>query len=216
MTLFEAQPYDEARALRRKGIIVAAIAAVIVIAAVVWLNRFYPEEHVVNQFFEALQTQSFETLAYGVWMHDPDWKQHPERYTRYSYNEFLKDWGPGGEWGIIKSHHVGSAPPFPAVIAARLLRPPAAWSWSSPSMSGSPTRPICWVRRKTRRWASHPLQQFAAEIFVAHLRACLVSASSLFLPAPLKPYHSPAVSGTISDVQVDLRAAGRRTLFCLE
>jgi hypothetical protein len=105
MTLFEAQPYDEARARRRRAIIVVAVAVVIVIAAVLWLNRFYPEEHVVNQFFEALQQQSFEK-AYGVWMHDPDWKQHPDRYSRYSYNDFIKDWGPGGEWGIIKNHHV--------------------------------------------------------------------------------------------------------------
>jgi hypothetical protein len=105
MTLFEAQPYDEARARRRRAIIIVAVAVVIVIAAVLWLNRFYPEEHVVNQFFEALQQQSFEK-AYGVWMHDPDWKEHRDRYSRYSYNDFIKDWGPGGEWGIIKNHHV--------------------------------------------------------------------------------------------------------------
>ncbi len=105
MTLFEAQPYDEARARKRKAIILISVAAVIVIAGLLWLNRFYPEEHAVNQFFEALQQQSFEK-AYGVWMHDPDWKQHPDRFTRYSYNDFLKDWGPGGEWGIIKSHRI--------------------------------------------------------------------------------------------------------------
>lgn len=105
MTLFEAQPYDEARARRRKIIIVIVVAVVIVIAALLWMNRFYPEEHVVNQFFDSLQQQHFEK-AYGIWMHDPDWKQHPDRYTRYTYNDFLKDWGPGGEWGIIKNHHI--------------------------------------------------------------------------------------------------------------
>ena len=42
-------------------------------------------------------------------MHDPDWKQHPDRYARYTYNDFIKDWGPSGEWGIIKSHHVDGA-----------------------------------------------------------------------------------------------------------
>ena len=111
MTLFEAQPYDEARARRRRAIIIVAVAVVIVIAAVLWLNRFYPEEHVVNQFFEALQQQSFEK-AYGVWMHDPDWKQHPDKYARYPFSDFMKDWGPGGEWGIIKSHSIdGTAVP---------------------------------------------------------------------------------------------------------
>ena len=108
MTLFEAQPYDAARARKKRNIILAVIAAIIVIGVVVWLNRFWSEEHIVDQFFTALQQQNFER-AYGVWMHDPDWKQHPERYTRYSYNDFIKDWGPGGEWGVIKSHHVDGA-----------------------------------------------------------------------------------------------------------
>ena len=105
MTLFEAQPYDAARARKRRNIILIAAAIVIVLFVVWWLNRFWPEEHIVNQFFDALQQQKYEQ-AYGIWMHDPDWKQHPDRFSRYSYNDFVKDWGPGGEWGIINSHHV--------------------------------------------------------------------------------------------------------------
>lgn len=105
MTLFEAQPFDEARARKRRNIIVISIVAVIVIAALLWLNRFWPEEHIVGQFFNALEQQKFEK-AYGVWMQDPDWKQHPDKFKRYSYNDFIKDWGPGGEWGIVKSHHI--------------------------------------------------------------------------------------------------------------
>ena len=54
---------------------------------------------------DAQARQDYEK-AYGVWMHDPGWKQHPEKYARYPYNDFIKDWGPGGEWGIIKSHHI--------------------------------------------------------------------------------------------------------------
>lgn len=105
MTLFEAQPYDAVRARKRRNIILIAVAIVLVLFVVWWLNRFWPEEHIVNQFFDALQQQNYEQ-AYGVWMHDPDWKQHPDRFARYSYNDFVKDWGPGGEWGIVKSHHV--------------------------------------------------------------------------------------------------------------
>jgi hypothetical protein len=108
MTLFEAQPYDAVRARKKRNIILAIIVAIIVIAAVLWLNRFWPEKHVVSEFFSALQQQSFEQ-AYGIWMHDPAWKQHPERYARYGYNDFIKDWGPGGEWGIVKSYHVDAA-----------------------------------------------------------------------------------------------------------
>jgi len=108
MTLFEAQPYDAARARKKRQLILAIIGAVIVIGVLWWMFRFWPQEHAVNQFFEALQQQSYEK-AYGVWMHDPDWKQHSGKYSRYPYNDFLKDWGPSGEWGIIKSHHIEGA-----------------------------------------------------------------------------------------------------------
>ena len=30
-----------------------------------------------------LQNQNYEA-AYGIWFHDPQWKQHPERYKKYS------------------------------------------------------------------------------------------------------------------------------------
>ena len=108
MTLFEAQPYDPARARKKRLVILAIIGGVIVIGLLWWMFRFWPEEHAVNQFFDALQQQNYEQ-AYGVWMHDADWKQHPDRYSRYPYNDFLKDWGPSGEWGVIKSHHIDGA-----------------------------------------------------------------------------------------------------------
>jgi hypothetical protein len=108
MTLFEAQPYDPARA-RRKWIRISAIAGVVIVLLILWwMFRLWPEEHVVDQFFDALQQQNLEQ-AYAIWMHDPDWKQHPDRYARYTYADFVKDWGPGGEWGLIKSHHIDGA-----------------------------------------------------------------------------------------------------------
>jgi hypothetical protein len=105
MTLFEAQPYDEARARKRRALIVALVVLGLVIGIVWWQMRYWPEERVVDRFFDALQQQDYEK-AYGIWMHDPSWKQHPQQYDRYTYNDFIKDWGPGGEWGIIKSHRV--------------------------------------------------------------------------------------------------------------
>ena len=108
MTLFEAQPYDPARARKKRLVILAIIGGVIVIGLLWWMFRFWPEEHAVNQFFDALQQQNYDQ-AYGVWMHDADWKQHPDRYSRYPYDDFFKDWGPSGEWGIIKSHHIAGA-----------------------------------------------------------------------------------------------------------
>jgi len=108
MSLFEAQPYDPRPARRRRDLILALIVLVIVIGVVWWLFRFWPEEHQVDRFFDALQQQNYEQ-AYGAWVHDAQWKQHPEKYSSYPYNDFIKDWGPSGEWGIIKSHHVDGA-----------------------------------------------------------------------------------------------------------
>ena len=111
MTLFEAQPYDPAHARKKRNIIIAIVFVVIILALIWWQLRFWPEERVVDRFFDALQGQNFDQ-AYGVWMNDPDWKQHPDRYARYSFDDFKKDWGPGGEWGIIKSHKIyGAAVP---------------------------------------------------------------------------------------------------------
>jgi len=111
MTLLDAQEYDEARAKRRIRTIVTICVAVAVVAGGIWFFRNWPEEHVAKLFFAALQKQEFET-AYGIWMHDPQWRQHPAKYSRYPYNEFYSDWGPGGEWGVIKSFELyGSATP---------------------------------------------------------------------------------------------------------
>src|SRR5574340_718432 len=110
-TLFEAPPYDPKREKRRNITIIAIIAAVLVIATFGYLYRNWPYERIVDHFFNALEQKNFEQ-AYAVWQHDPDWKQHPDRYSNYSFHDFYNDWGPGGEWGIIREHKiVGSAAP---------------------------------------------------------------------------------------------------------
>ncbi len=125
MTLFEAQPYDAASARKKRNLIIALAFVVIVIGLVWWQLRFWPEERIVDHFFDALQQQDY-AQAYGVWMHDPDWKQHPDRYSRYTYNDFIKDWGPGGEWGIIKSHKIYAAGYPPTAMASPTFGTPAA------------------------------------------------------------------------------------------
>ena len=112
MTLFEAPAYDPGHERRRKFTIAAVILIVIAVVAVAFVFRNWPEEHTVSHFFDALQHQQYEK-AYGIWVADADWKQHPEKHQRYSYNEFYyRDWGPGGDWGLIKSFHIdGSVRP---------------------------------------------------------------------------------------------------------
>jgi hypothetical protein len=109
MTLLDAPLYDPAKARRRKIAITFAILAVIVLTTLGWLYRNWPEEHAVDKFFAALQHQDFET-AYGIYFNDPGWRQHQQKYPQYTYADFYRDWGPGGEWGLIKSHRIyGSA-----------------------------------------------------------------------------------------------------------
>jgi hypothetical protein len=111
MTLFEAQPFNLAHARKRRAQIIAIIVVVIVLGLLAWHFRYWREERQVDKFFDALQAQSYEN-AYSIWMNDKDWKQHQDKYARYPFSDFMKDWGPGGEWGIVKSHSIdGTAVP---------------------------------------------------------------------------------------------------------
>jgi hypothetical protein len=105
MTLLDAQQYDPVRDKRRRVRNVLAVVLVLVLALLGWMYRNWPEEHAVNLFFSALQKQNYEE-AYGVYFHDPDWRQHAQKYSQYGYSDFYRDWGPGGEWGLVKSHRV--------------------------------------------------------------------------------------------------------------
>ena len=112
MTLLDAKEYDPQKERKRRARIISVIVVLLVLGFLGWWFRYWPEERVADRFFDALQRQNYEA-AYGIWMHDPQWRQHRDRYSKYPYNEFYRDWGPGGEWGLIKSHNiyaVGSPP----------------------------------------------------------------------------------------------------------
>src|SRR5262249_49899176 len=105
MTLLDAQQYDEARARRRMKIIIASIIGALILAWGFYHLLNFPERHAADKLFAALQKQDIEG-AFAVWNHDSDWKQHSDKYSKYGYAEFDQDWGPSGEWGIIKSYSV--------------------------------------------------------------------------------------------------------------
>ncbi len=105
MTLMDAQQYDPTRERRRRIRIVAAILVVLVLGGLAWTYRYWPERRVAGKFFAALQKQDYEA-AYGIYFADAQWKQHPEKHPKYPFNEFYQDWGPGGEWGLIKSYEI--------------------------------------------------------------------------------------------------------------
>jgi hypothetical protein len=78
------------------------------LALVGWWNRFWPEKHIADKFFSTLQKNDFET-AYGIYYHDPAWKQHPQNHPQYPFSEFWRDWGPGGQWGVVKGFKIYGA-----------------------------------------------------------------------------------------------------------
>jgi hypothetical protein len=112
MTLLDAQKYDEEKARKRTRRIISSISILVIVLGLLWWFRYWPEERIVGHFFDALQKQDYKT-AYGIWMRNPDWAQHPEKYPKYPYNEFYRDWGPGGEWGLIKTQKVYGASTCP-------------------------------------------------------------------------------------------------------
>jgi len=103
MTLLDAREYHPEKERQKRARVISAIVLVLVLAFAGWMNRFWPEKHVADKFFAAVQKQDFET-AYGIYFQDQDWKQHPQNHKQYPFNEFKQDWGPGGEWGIVKTY----------------------------------------------------------------------------------------------------------------
>lgn len=108
MTLLDAKEYDPEKERRKKVRIISAIVFVLLAAFFLWWFRYWPEQRVAEHFFDALQKQDYES-GYGIWMHDPQWRQHPDHYKKYPFNEFYTDWGPGGQWGLVKSYKIYAA-----------------------------------------------------------------------------------------------------------
>ena len=101
----DAKEFDEAGARRKKVRIAVIVGALLVLAFLAYQFRYWPEERLVDKFFAALERKDFET-AYGLYMADPVWQQHPQQYPLYPYNEFYRDWGPGGEWGLVRKYKI--------------------------------------------------------------------------------------------------------------
>lgn len=112
MTLLDAREYDAEKARKKRIRITSIIVVIVVVALLVWWFRFWPQQRLVNRFFESLQKQDFKA-AYAIWMNDPNWAAHSDLHAKYPFGEFYRDWGPGGEWGLIKGYKVYGASTCP-------------------------------------------------------------------------------------------------------
>jgi hypothetical protein len=150
MGLMDAQEYDPRPAQKRLRILGTAVIAVLVLGLVWWFFRFYPEEHVINKFFQALESKDFDT-AYALYNADSDWKQHPQKYDRYTQPQFLLDWGPSGDYGVIASHHVDCS-----------IEPPKKAFYSPTgvivvvTINGRATPVSMWVEKKSKTISLSP------------------------------------------------------------
>jgi hypothetical protein len=113
MTLLNAPQFDRRRETRNRNLLISA-GVLVVLAAVIgvggyilghgWFFSLLPVEHRINVFLTTLEAKDYPK-AYGIWMNDPDWQQHPQKYD-YTLQRFTEDWTTASDWGPITSHHV--------------------------------------------------------------------------------------------------------------
>jgi hypothetical protein len=115
MDLMDAPAYDPARDNRRRNILIGGVVAVVLLGVLAfagyasghgWLFTNTGYEHRVNNFFDALEVKDY-SKAYGIYYNDPDWQQHPAKYSDYPLPRFTQDWTTDSPInGAITSHHV--------------------------------------------------------------------------------------------------------------
>jgi hypothetical protein len=135
MTLMDAPRFDVARDRRNRLIISASAAAVGVLFITWWLVAGRPvdwpwnwDTHLfgraaINQFLTAVEKNDLKD-AYGIWMHDPNWQQHPDEYHTYPFSRFQDDWSsssPDNDYGAIRSHKIAAARVYGNVLLVAVL-----------------------------------------------------------------------------------------------
>jgi hypothetical protein len=77
----------------------------------------------VNRFLTAVEKNDLPT-AYGIWLHDPSWQQHPVLSGPYTFDRFQQDWSSqssDNEYGAIQSHKIVAARMYGNVLLMAVL-----------------------------------------------------------------------------------------------
>ena len=120
MTLLDAPQFNAARARRNTLILQIGSGALVVLLVAWWLaasrpvdwpwnwNHYLFGRIQVNKFLTAVEANDF-ARAYGIWVNDQNWQQHPQQHSVYPFARFEDDWSPtspDNEYGAIKSHKI--------------------------------------------------------------------------------------------------------------
>lgn len=150
MALLDAKEYDPRPARRMWRLIGVAVAIILAGLLAWWIFRYTPYTHVIDKFFDAIERKDYET-AYGIYNGDPNWKQHPAQFDKYTLPQFMLDWGPSGEYGPITSHKIDCA------------TQPETKDFHSPSgvivvviVNGQSKTMSLWVEKKTKTITTSP------------------------------------------------------------
>jgi hypothetical protein len=123
MTLLDAPKYDAAREQRRQVYFYSTGGFLLVLLVAWWLvagrpidwpwdwNNYLFGRSVVNNFLTDVEKNDLAG-AYGIWIHDKDWQQHPQPNATYPFSRFQGDWSatsPDNEYGAIQSHKIALA-----------------------------------------------------------------------------------------------------------
>jgi hypothetical protein len=123
MTLLDAPEFDEAHERRRLVVFYSTAGLLFVLFVGFWLAAGRPVDYpwywnshlrgrmAVNSFLTAVEKNDLPA-AYGIWIHDKDWQQHPAAQHTYTFDRFQQDWSshsPDNEYGAIQSHRIVEA-----------------------------------------------------------------------------------------------------------
>jgi hypothetical protein len=135
MTLLDAPVFDEARSRRRHVILYSAAGLLLVLFVAWWLVAGRPVDFpwnwnnhlfgrsAINQFLTAVEKNDLPK-AYGIWIHDKDWQQHPNPNGAYPFSRFQQDWSStssDNEYGAIQSHRIAAARMYGNVLLVAVM-----------------------------------------------------------------------------------------------
>jgi hypothetical protein len=135
MTLLDAPVFDEVRDRRRRITLYSAGSLLLVLFIAWWLVAGRPVDwpwnwnaHLrgriaANAFLTAVEKKDLPA-AYGIWVHDKNWQQHPSQNGAYPFSRFQEDWSttsPENEYGIIQTHKIVKARMYGNVLMMEAL-----------------------------------------------------------------------------------------------